>query len=320
VPGIAPRERDAIIQGPARARCRGGRRAACPTSVRDPGAPGSVPRSAAAGSRGPEDMEPNAPLPLPPLPMRALVGPTSDEAFDNPDGRPVVAGLPESAWDFVFDFGCGCGRLARQMIQQTPRPRRYLGVDLHAGMIRWCQTHLRPVAPGFEFSHQNVFNRGLNPAGTMDADAFPVAAEAVSLLLGWSVFTHVLERPAEFYLREVARVLRPDGFALLSFFLFDKADFPMMQGFQNALFINDVDPSNAVIFDKGWLRSRVQDSGLVLEKIEPPAIRGFQWVLRLRRRESGAGAVEFPADTARSGSAPPPLLPMAAERIGLDDD
>lgn len=264
-------------------------------------------------------MEPNAPLPLPPLPMRALVGPTSDEAFDNPDSRPVVAGLPESAWDFVFDFGCGCGRLARQMIQQTPRPRRYLGVDLHAGMIRWCQTHLRPVAPGFEFSHQNVYNRGLNPAGTMDADAFPVPAESVSLLLGWSVFTHVLERAAEFYLREVARVLRPDGYALLSFFLFDKADFPMMQSFQNALFINDVDPTNAVIFDRGWLVAQAAAAGLVFDRIEAPTLRGYQWLIRMRPRAAGAVAVDFPPDAARVGSLPPPLLPPAAEKIGLDD-
>ena len=28
----------------------------------------------------------------------------------------------------------------------------------------------------------------------------------------------------------------------------------MMQDFQNALYINDVDPSNAVIFDREWLR------------------------------------------------------------------
>ena len=28
----------------------------------------------------------------------------------------------------------------------------------------------------------------------------------------------------------------------------------MMQDFQNALYINDVDPTNAVIFDREWLR------------------------------------------------------------------
>jgi len=253
------------------------------------------------------------------LPMRALVGPTDDEAFDNPSGQPILGDLPESAWDFVFDFGCGCGRLARKMIQQTPRPRRYLGVDLHAGMIRWCQQHLAPRAPGFEFTHQNVYNRGLNPTGTMEADAFPTLDGSVSLLLGWSVFTHLLERPAEFYLREVERVLRPDGVAILSFFLFDKSDFPMMQSFQNALFINDVDPTNAVVFDKGWITTRTAAAGLVLDRIEPPAIRGYQWLIRIRPAAAGGSVAVFPVDAARAGSLPPPLLHDGAERIGLDD-
>lgn len=265
------------------------------------------------------DPDQPSPLPLPPLPMRSLVGPTADEAFDNPSGRPIVADLPDSAWEFVFDFGCGCGRLARQMLQQTPRPRRYLGVDLHAGMIRWCQSHLGSRAPGFEFVHQDVRNRGLNPDGALDAAPFPAPPGSVSLLLGWSVFTHLLERPAEHYLREVARVLRPDGYALLSFFLFDKTDFPMMQSFQNALFINDVDPTNAVIFDRGWLVARADAEGLVFDRIEAPALRGYQWLIRVRPRAAGATAVEFPPDAARTGRLPPPLLPRAAARIGLDD-
>ena len=35
----------------------------------------------------------------------------------------------------------------------------------------------------------------------------------------------------------------------------------MMQDFQNALYINDVDPSNAVIFDREWLRRRSETPG-----------------------------------------------------------
>ena len=44
--------------------------------------------------------------------------------------------------------------------------------------------------------------------------------------------------------------MRPDGWLHASWFLFDKRLFPMMQPFQNALFINETDPSNAVIFDR----------------------------------------------------------------------
>ena len=45
-------------------------------------------------------------------------------------------------------------------------------------------------------------------------------------------------------------MLRDGGIAVTTFFLFDKAGFPMMQEFQNAPYINLDDPTNAVIFDR----------------------------------------------------------------------
>jgi trans-aconitate methyltransferase len=87
----------------------------------------------------------NEPIPIPPFEMRQLVGPTNEAAFDNPSGDPIHQ-IAESNFDTVLDFGCGCGRLARQMIQQRVRPRNYLGIDLHAGMIRWCRENLAPYA------------------------------------------------------------------------------------------------------------------------------------------------------------------------------
>ena len=70
------------------------------------------------------------PLPIPPFEMRQLVGPTDEAAFNNASGDPILD-VPESQFEAVLDFGCGCGRLARQMMQQRTRPRRYVGFDLH---------------------------------------------------------------------------------------------------------------------------------------------------------------------------------------------
>lgn len=257
-------------------------------------------------------------LPLPPLEMRQLVGPTEERYFDNPGGGPVFPQLPVETCEAVLDFGCGCGRLARQLIQQRPRPRRYLGIDLHAGMIQWCQRNLQPHAPGFEFRHHDVFNRGLNPAGASAVQPFPAGPGEFSLVLAWSVFTHVNQDQAEFYLREAARVLRPDGLLLATFFLFDKGEFPMMQPFQNALFINETDPSNAVIFDRAWLPATAAAAGLTVAAAEPPRIRGYQWLLQLRPARAGLEAVPLPVDEAPRGSLPPPLMPADAERLGRD--
>jgi SAM-dependent methyltransferase len=245
-------------------------------------------------------------LPIPPMEFRRLVGPTEPTFFDNPTQKPVLGGVPDSAYASVLDFGCGCGRLARQMIQQRPQPARYLGIDRHKGMIEWCREHLRPHAPGFDFAHHDVLHDLLNPHGHPGHLPFPAKDRDVTLFIGWSVFTHLLEPDAEFYITDMARVLGDDGVAVTTWFLFDKGDFPMMQEFQNALLINAQDPTNAVIFDRAWLLDRLSQAGLVITAVTPPAIRGFQWVTHIQRQGPGRVAVPFPEDVAPRGLARPP--------------
>lgn len=257
-------------------------------------------------------------IPFPPTDLRRLVGPLEQELYDNPTGRSVFPELPIENYQFILDFGCGCGRLARQLLQQFPRPERYVGIDLHRGMIRWCQESLAPFSPNFEFHHHDVFSAAFNPSGREKVRNFPVDDKKVTLLLAWSVFTHLTESSAAFYLREAARVLHPKGVILSTWFLFDKLDFPMMQDFQNALFINDADPTNAVIFDKTWLRNRATESGLHLTRIVPPTIRGFQWQILMSRGDPSTGHVDFPEDTAPRGLARAPLGPESADLLGLE--
>jgi SAM-dependent methyltransferase len=246
-------------------------------------------------------------LPLPPPEFRRLVGPTDPKFFDNSGPQLVFSDVNEDAYSSVFDFGCGCGRLARQLIQQRPRPGRYLGVDRHKGMISWCHENLAPRAPGFEFQHHNVFHEMLNPQGTPGHLPLPAADKEATLFIAWSVFTHLLEPDAEFYMQELARVLGQTGVAVTTWFLFDKGDFPMMQEFQNALFINDRDPTNAVIFDRDWLSRQVSGADLVMTRIIPPSIRGFQWTIHLERRQEGRVPAAFPEDVAPRGIARPPI-------------
>ena len=253
-------------------------------------------------------------LPLPPVEMRQLVGPTDEEAFDNPDGALVFPGLDTEA---VLDFGCGCGRLARQLLQQPTPPARYLGIDLHRGMIEWCGAHLAPAAPGFRFEHHDVYSAGLNPGEKPSTLPFPVADEDVSLVIACSVFTHLVEDQAVHYLRECRRVLRPGGSLWATFFLFEKAVFPMMQAFQNTLYINVTDPTNATIFDRQWLLGLLDQTGLKLVDVEPPSTRGFHWFLTVARSDDERAAVELPPDEAPVGIVRPPLMPEAAYEIGV---
>jgi SAM-dependent methyltransferase len=249
--------------------------------------------------------------------MRELVGAPEPERYDNPRGELLYPYLPAVAYESVFDFGCGCGREARQLIQQRLQPTRYLGIDLHRGMVAWCQRNLAPCAAGFRFEHHDVYSAGLNPTGQHRTLPLPAGDHVFSLFNAVSVFTHCGQDQAEHYLGEAARVLRPDGYLHASWFLFDKRSFPMMQPFQNALYINETDPSNAVIFDRRWLREVAATSGLTITLARPPAIRGFHWAIVMRPHAAGCREFELPIDDAPFGSSPPPLMPPGAEDLGL---
>jgi SAM-dependent methyltransferase len=247
-------------------------------------------------------------LPLPPDDMRMLVGPTDTDFFDNPTRRPIFSDMSLDQYETVFDFGCGCGRLARQLLQQVPRPRRYIGIDLHLGMIKWCRENLQTRSTGFEFIHHDVHNIGLNPGKYKPRTlAFPAPDKSFKLVIGWSVFTHLLEDQVGYYLNEVARILQPTGIFVSTWFLFEKRYFPMMQDFQNALFINPTDPTNAVIFDVRWLQRIAKEIGLKIVQVDPPAIRGFQWLVHMVAGDSHRTEVEFPEDTAVFGINRPPV-------------
>jgi SAM-dependent methyltransferase len=180
-------------------------------------------------------------------------------------------------------------------------------------MIRWCQDNLG--TPDFAFEHHDVYNRGLNPSGRQSV--LPLPDGPFSLINAWSVFTHLIEEQAVHYLNEAARVLRPDGYLNSTWFLFDKDGFPMMQEFQNALYINVDDPTNAVIFDREWLQRRAAEAGLVITYVNPPVIQGFQWTVTFRPVGAGEEPAAFPADTALPGRAAPPMMPADAPSIGL---
>lgn len=244
-------------------------------------------------------------LPLPPLELRRLVGPIRDTFYDNPTGRPIYEDVPLKNYRSVLDFGCGCGRLARQLIQQTPQPEQYLGLDIHRGMVTWCQQNLTPSAPQFRFEHQDVFNPGLNPSARNRFAPLPAPDNSFTLAIAHSVFTHLLEDQVVLYLKEIARTLTPDGVLVASWFLFDKAAFPMLAESQQCLFINLDDPTNAVFYDKKWLKNTADQAGLALTRIDKPSMRGFHWFIRLQRKVTGVASAEFPEDDAPIGTVVP---------------
>lgn len=253
------------------------------------------------------------PIPYPPLEFRRNVGPVDLRFFDNPSGELVFDGLGEDSYRSVFDFGCGCGRIARQMLQQRVRPERYVGIDIHRGMVEWCRQNLSAVDARFQFLAHDVFNLGLAPENRrQDFAPFPVGAGEFTLVNAHSVFTHILQSAAIRYLREIHRILAEDGLARTTWFFFDKRGFPWLEPEQVSLFVNEVDPTNAVIYDRRWFVDTVGALGFAVVRVDRPTVAGHQWTVFLKKGDRAKRESELLSDEASewlSGA-----LPFGAEK------
>jgi len=226
-------------------------------------------------------------IPLPPEDMRRNVGTADPSNFDNPGGEPVFQnyGIPAEAYESVFDFGCGCGRVARQLLMQQPRPRRYVGIDPHRKMVQWCRDHLAPLDSNFEFHHHDVFAPSYAPRNTLRLAApFPAGDREFSLVIANSVFTHLCQRQSTYYLSEIARVLKPNGVAFTSWFFFDRTSFPFLPRGPFSLYTSESNYDEAVIYDRQWFVENVRRCELAVRKVSLPGMAGHQWGILLEKR------------------------------------
>jgi SAM-dependent methyltransferase len=125
----------------------------------------------------------------------------------------------------VLDVGCGLGRMAMPLTGYLDEQGSYAGFDVGRGMVRWCQRTITPRWPNFEFRWASVYNGKYNPFG-MEAGTefrFPYEDSSFDFAFATSLFTHLLPDEARHYLAETARVLRPGGTCLLTFFLLTPA-------------------------------------------------------------------------------------------------
>ena len=223
-------------------------------------------------------------IPLPPIELRRMVT-NLDSEFDHPNGELVYPDLAAEVCDAVFDFGCGCGRIARKLLQQDPRPRRYVGIDVHRQMIDWCTDNLSRVEPAFQFCHHDVYSPGYGRDNSYRlAEAFPVGDQEFSLVVAASVFTHLYKQQAKFYLYEIARILRRGGIAVTSWFFFDRDSFPFLREGPHCLYVSEVDPTTAVIYDRRWFVETIRRCGLGVRSTILPRVAGQAWGVYLEKR------------------------------------
>jgi len=123
----------------------------------------------------------------------------------------------------VLDIGCGIGRMAAGLAcYLDPLTGRYHGFDPVPKGIAWCNQAFAAY-PHFRFEQADVFNEHYWPQGRVLATDyhFPLPDWSVDFAIATSVFTHLYYEEVEAYLKEAARVLKPEGVLFSTFLLFD---------------------------------------------------------------------------------------------------
>ena len=147
-------------------------------------------------------------LPLPPARLRTQVGPLhADPDFFLRSGRhhaelirDVLAenGSSVDEMGAILDWGCGCGRVLRHWSELGGT--RVCGCDISPTMVAWCRRNL-PFA---------------EVAVTEIEPPLPYPDAWFDLVYAFSVFTHLPEDLQHAWIAECFRVLKPDGYLLLS--------------------------------------------------------------------------------------------------------
>ena len=104
-----------------------------------------------------------------------------------------------ASFNSILDWGCGCGRITRHLIEAAPGARIF-GCDIDELNVQWCSENLS----GAEFEHV-----GMMPPTGFESGQF-------DLILGVSVLTHLSSTAEKAWAAEIARLLRPGGIAVMT--------------------------------------------------------------------------------------------------------
>ena len=126
--------------------------------------------------------------------------------------------------DCVLDIGCGIGRTAVPLTNYLNKKGRYDGFDVVESGVKWCTSRIKKDFPNFNFIYaplkNDLYNKHKKDASNFQ---FPYQNEQFDKVFLFSVFTHMQIHEIENYLKEIERVLKPNGLCLATFFIYDQS-------------------------------------------------------------------------------------------------
>lgn len=195
----------------------------------------------------------------PPLWLRQQVGDLRD--FEGSGGEYIVylkLLCDLKSGDRLLDVGCGCGLItldttgAGSLLDYLGRDGRYVGLDTNRRLINWCRKHLRGI-----FLH-------------VDGKSLLFEEDTFDVVLAKSLFTHLLASETENYLKEIKRLLRPNGKCLATFFLLNEQELKGRFKFEYKngpiAFRRKTRPKLTLAYDEKYLLELIKEVGLVVEQ------------------------------------------------------
>ncbi len=148
----------------------------------------------------------------------------------------------------ILDVGCGTGLLGIASESYVSEGGKYIGIDVIKENIDICKKIYQ--SPYYEFIHVEAHNEMYTPNSYQKQKSWPFADESFDLVTALSVWTHFGSQDAQFYIKEVDRVLKPKSKAIITFFYLNENYTQSLSDRNQELGKFNRSPKDLWIFDK----------------------------------------------------------------------
>jgi SAM-dependent methyltransferase len=171
----------------------------------------------------------------------------------------------------VLEIGCGVGRLAYELASYLDDRGSYTGFDISPKAIGWLNEHYAPRLPGFRFDLVDARNVRYRPGRGEEAASirFPYDDRAFDVVGAFAVFMHMQLPEIANYCDELARVLKPEGFGVVTFRSISAGEQPPRTRDRDWVPVGEgvysifpETPGRALAYDDALVRTTIERAGL----------------------------------------------------------